>query len=47
MQKILTALILSISGILNAQDTIRADAEITNATIYFGYGAELIPSIKS
>ena len=46
MQKILTAFILSISGILNAQDTIRADAEITNATIYFGYGAELIHQSK-
>jgi uncharacterized protein (TIGR02231 family) len=26
---------------MNAQDTARADAEITNATVYFGYGAEL------
>ena len=46
MQKILTAFFLSISGILNAQDTIRADAEITNATVYFGYGAELTHQSK-
>jgi uncharacterized protein (TIGR02231 family) len=46
MQKILTVFILSISGILNAQDTIRADAEITNATVYFGYGAELTHQSK-
>jgi len=46
MQKILTAFILSISGILNAQDTIRTDSEITNATVYFGYGAELTHQSK-
>jgi len=46
MQKILTVFILSISGNLNAQDTIRADAEITNATVYFGYGAELTHQSK-
>ena len=46
MQKILTVFILSVSGILNAQDTTRADAEITNATVYFGYGAELTHQSK-
>jgi len=41
MQKLLTVFILFITCILNAQDTARADAEISNATVYFGYGAEL------
>jgi uncharacterized protein (TIGR02231 family) len=46
MQKILTVLALLISITLQAQDTARADAEITNATVYFGYGAELTHQTK-
>ena len=41
MQKLLTVFTLFITCIINAQDTARADAEISNATVYFGYGAEL------
>ena len=47
MQKLLTVFFLSVSSILNAQDTVRVDAEITNATVYFGYGAELTHQSKA
>lgn len=35
-----------ITTLLNAQDTTKADAEITHATVYFGYGAELTHQSK-
>jgi uncharacterized protein (TIGR02231 family) len=46
MQKILIALTFLFSITVQAQDTARADAEITNATVYFGYGAELTHQSK-
>jgi uncharacterized protein (TIGR02231 family) len=41
MQKILIVFIIFLTVKLNAQDTVRADAVLSNATVYFGYGAEL------
>jgi uncharacterized protein (TIGR02231 family) len=46
MQKILTVVLFLFPFLINAQDTARADAEITNATVYFGYGAELTHQSK-
>ena len=33
-------------ALMNAQDTVRVDATINNATVYFGYGAELTHASK-
>lgn len=46
MQKIFTAVLFFIPFLISAQDTVRTDAEITNATVYFGYGAELTHQSK-
>ena len=50
MQKILIAfslvLVLHVKGKGAIADTARADAEISNATVYFGYGAELTHQSK-
>jgi hypothetical protein len=53
MQKLLFTLTFLLSIYVNAQsqsrdngDTARTDAEISNATIYFGYGAELTHQSK-
>jgi len=46
MQKILFSFFLTLSLSIEAQDTARADAEISNATVYFGYGAELTHQAK-
>lgn len=46
MQRTLIALTILFSITVKAQDTTRADAEITNATVYFGYGAELTHQSK-
>ena len=46
MHKRLIVFILFAPFIVNAQDTAKAKAEITNATVYFGYGAELTHQSK-
>ena len=46
MQKILSLCALVFALQTFAQDTARTDAEITNATVYFGYGAELTHQSK-
>jgi len=52
MNKLITLTGLLLSGtLLNAQglptDTVRVDATINNATVYFGYGAELTHETKA
>ncbi|RYD95262.1 MAG: DUF4140 domain-containing protein, partial [Sphingobacteriales bacterium] len=46
MRKILLALAVLISIQLQAQDTVKADARLTTATVYYGYGAELTHETK-
>ena len=46
MQKILTILTFLFSIYASAQDTAKANASISNATVYFGYGAELTHQSK-
>ncbi len=46
MQKLLKIAVLFYFQSVTAQDTARADADITNATVYFGYGAELTHQAK-
>jgi len=46
MQKLLFTLTFLLSIYANGQDTARTDAEISNATVYFGYGAELTHQSK-
>jgi uncharacterized protein (TIGR02231 family) len=46
MQKLLMIAVLFYFQSVTAQDTARADADITNATVYFGYGAELTHQAK-
>jgi uncharacterized protein (TIGR02231 family) len=46
MQKLLFTLTFLLSLYANGQDTTRSDAEISNATVYFGYGAELTHQSK-
>jgi uncharacterized protein (TIGR02231 family) len=46
MQKLLMIPVLFYFQSVTAQDTARADADITNATVYFGYGAELTHQAK-
>jgi uncharacterized protein (TIGR02231 family) len=46
MQKIFMVVLCAVSFLCNAQDTARADADITNATVYFGYGTELTHQSK-
>jgi uncharacterized protein (TIGR02231 family) len=46
MQKLLFTLTFLLSICANGQDTARTDAEISNATVYFGYGAELTHQSK-
>lgn len=47
MQKLITIVIILLAAIsLSAQDTSRADASITAATVFFGYGAELTHNAK-
>ena len=46
MKKVLVLLSLLTSIYVNAQDTAKADAKITAATVYYGYGAELTHEAK-
>ena len=46
MQKIICSFTLFLVIYSNAQDTAKVDAEIGNATVYFGYGAELTHQSK-
>jgi len=42
----LALILLSATNLLSAQDTTKADATLTAATVYFGYGAELTHNAK-
>jgi uncharacterized protein (TIGR02231 family) len=46
MQKLFLLITFFFATRLMAQDTSRANAEITNATVFYGYGAELIQQAK-
>lgn len=46
MRKLFLPLLLLSTHFLHAQDTARAEAEISEATVYFGYGAELTHHAK-
>lgn len=46
MQKLLLLALLGIFNIARAQDTVKTDAKLTAATVYYGYGAELTHEAK-
>ncbi|MCR6719567.1 MAG: hypothetical protein NVV59_04565 [Chitinophagaceae bacterium] len=46
MYRILFSLFLLSALNISAQDTARANAKMDKATVYFGYGAELMHSVK-
>jgi hypothetical protein len=46
MQKILLLALLGIFNITQAQDTVKSNAKLTSATVYYGYGAELTHEAK-
>ena len=46
MRKILFLMGLVAGTVANAQDTARAEAAVSSATVYFGYGAELTHQSK-